>query len=188
MKTILFALFMIAASTLNAQTYKVDTGSSTLKWNGKKVTGGHFGFISLKEGNLMISNDQITQGKFVIDMNSITCTDLEDEGYNKKLVGHLKSDDFFGVAKYPEAVLEITGSSVFENNTATVEARLTIKGITHPVTFTATKDGNNYSARIVVDRAKYDVRYGSGSFFDNLGNNLIYDEFTLDVNLVHGKS
>jgi len=69
----------------------------------------------------------------------------------------------------------------FVNNEATVDARLTIKNITHPITFKVKRDGMAYHAEIVVDRSKYDVRYGSGSFFDGLGDKMIYDEFTMTV-------
>jgi len=190
MKTLLFSMLLItlSATALNAQTYMADIKKSTLKWHGEKVTGEHFGNINLKEGMMEITNDQISKGKFVIDMASITCTDLTDAEYNAKLVGHLKSDDFFGVAKHPEAVIEIVKSSKFVNNEATVDARLTIKNITHPISFKVKRDGMAYSAEIVVDRSKYDVRYGSGSFFDGLGDKMIYDEFTMNVNVVVTKS
>jgi len=190
MKTLLISLLVItlSASTLNAQTYMADVKNSTLKWHGEKVTGEHFGTISLKEGMLEMMNDQISKGRFVIDMASITCTDLTDAGYNAKLVGHLKSDDFFGVAKHPEAVIEILKSTRFVNNEVTVDANLTIKNITHPITFKVKRDGMAYNAEIVVDRSKYDVRYGSGSFFDNLGDNMIYDDFSMTVRVVMAKS
>jgi polyisoprenoid-binding protein YceI len=168
---------------LNAQSLSADVKKSNLKWHGKKVTGEHFGNISLKSGTLELSNGNISKGKFDIDMASITNTDLTDPGYNTKLVNHLKSDDFFGVANHPEAVIEIVKSSPFVNNEATVEAKLTIKNITHPVTFKVKRDGKAYTAGLAVDRSKYDVRYGSGSFFDNLGNNLIYDEFEISVRI-----
>ena len=185
MKTLLFSMFLItmSATALNAQTYMADIKNSTLKWHGEKVTGEHFGNISLKEGVMEIMNDQITKGKFVIDMASITCTDLTDAEYNAKLVGHLKSDDFFGVAMFPEAVIEIVKSSPFTNNEATVDANLTIKNITHPVSFKVKRDGNAFTAEIVVDRSKYDVRYGSGSFFDGLGDKMIYDNFEMSVRI-----
>ncbi len=186
MKTIktLFATLMILATVgLFAQEMKVDTKKSTLKWHGEKVTGEHFGTINIKEGMLVWKNDKITTGEFTIDMASITNTDLEDPGYNAKLVGHLKSDDFFGVEKYPTAKLEIKSSGKFENNKATVKAHLTIKETTLPIEFEAQKDGNWFMAEIVVDRSKYDVRYGSGSFFDNLGDKTIYDDFTMTVKI-----
>jgi polyisoprenoid-binding protein YceI len=182
-KTILAGVMIMATVGLFAQEMKVDTKQSTLKWHGEKVTGEHWGNINLKEGMLVWKNDRLTDGEFIIDMTSITNTDLEDPGYNAKLVGHLKSDDFFGVEKYPTSKLEIKSSTKFENNKATVKAHLTIKETTLPIEFEAQKDGNWFMAEIVVDRSKYDVRYGSGSFFDNLGDKTIYDDFTLTVKI-----
>jgi polyisoprenoid-binding protein YceI len=183
MKTLLISLVMITLSayTLNAQTYTADVKKSSLKWYGKKVTGEHYGNINLKNGMIELKNDQISKGKFVIDMATINNTDITDAGTNAKLVGHLKSDDFFGVEKHPEAVIEILKSSTFVNNEATVDGKLTIKNITHPISFKVKRNGMAYHTEIVVDRAKYDVRFGSGSFFDNLGDKMIYDEFTMTV-------
>ncbi len=187
MKTIkLFGLLVLAvtlSTTVFAGTQKVDVAKSTVKWLGKKVTGEHSGTISVKEGSLEVSNGKVTGGKVVIDMNSIVDTDLADANWNAKLVGHLKSDDFFGVATYPTADLVITkvDGNTFSGN-------LTIKGITNPTSFTATasKEGNStvYKGTLTIDRSKYNVKYGSKSFFDNLGDKVIYDEFTLDFSLV----
>ena len=176
-------MITFSAFTLNAQNLNADVAKSTLKWHGKKVTGEHFGTIRLKSGSMEVKDNQIAKGRFVIDMASITNTDLTDATYNAKLVNHLKSDDFFGVAKHPEAIIEIVKSTPFSNNEATVEGKLTIKNITHPITFKVKKDGKAYAAEIIVDRAKYDVRYGSGSFFDDLGDKMIYDEFTMTVKI-----
>jgi polyisoprenoid-binding protein YceI len=185
MRSIFLIAIMVTMTfiTLNAQNFTADVKKSSLKWHGKKVTGEHFGNIGLKSGTLEIKDNMIAKGKFVIDMNSITNSDLTDAGYNAKLVNHLKSDDFFGVAKYPEAVIEIVKSTPFVNNEATVDAKLTIKGITHPVSFKAKKDGKVYMADLVVDRSKYDVRYGSGSFFEGLGDKMIYDDFDMSVRI-----
>ena len=120
-------------------------------------------------------------------MESINCQDLKDESTNAKLVGHLKSDDFFSVDKYPVATLKINESTKFINGVADIEADLTIKGITHPISFKAEKIKNGYTANIEVDRTKYNVRYGSGKFFDNLGDNMIYDDFILDVKIITKK-
>jgi polyisoprenoid-binding protein YceI len=178
------AIFVISA---NAQNVKVDVSKSELKWNGKKVTGEHHGKINLKEGSLTLTEKSISAGKFVIDMNSITVEDLPAGEMNNKLTGHLKSDDFFGVATYGEAILEINSSSPFVNGKATVKGKLTIKGITNPVEFDAILSGNVYTAVVTVDRSLYNVRYGSGKFFDNLGDKTIYDNFTLEVKLVTQK-
>lgn len=182
-KTILAGIIIIATVGLYAQEMKVDTKQSTLKWHGEKVTGEHWGNINLKDGMLVWNNDKLTKGEFTIDMTSITNTDIEDAEYNAKLVGHLKSEDFFGVEKFPTAKLEIKSSSKFQNNKATVKAHLTIKETTLPIEFEAQKDGNWFLAEIVVDRSKYNVRYGSGSFFDNLGDKTIYDDFTMTVKI-----
>ncbi len=173
----------MATTGLIAQNINVDTKASTIKWHGEKVTGEHFGTIDLKDGWISWNNDKLTAGEFIIDMNSIKNTDLEDAGYNAKLVGHLKSDDFFGVDKFPTAKLEIKSSEKFSSNKAKVKAHLTIKDITHPVEFEAQKDGNWFMAEIIVDRSKYDVRYGSGSFFNDLGDKMIYDDFTMTVKI-----
>lgn len=187
MKTIKSFGLLVLAITLTtavfAASQKVDVTKSTVKWLGKKVTGEHTGTISVKEGTLEVTGGKVTGGKVVIDMNSIVNEDIKDAGMNGKLVGHLKSDDFFGVATFPTAELVI--NKVEGNN---FSGNLTIKGITNPTSFTATasKDGNStvYKGTITIDRSKYNVKYGSKSFFDNLGDKVIYDEFTLDFNLV----
>jgi polyisoprenoid-binding protein YceI len=182
-KSIIVLAIILATTGLFAQNLTVDIEKSTLAWHGEKVTGEHDGMIELKEGWLSWNDDKLTGGEFIIDMSSITNTDLKDAEYNAKLVNHLKSDDFFGVEKFPTAKLEIKSSENFSNSKAKVKAHLTIKDITHPIEFEAQKDGNWFMAEIVVDRSKYDVRYGSGSFFDNLGDKMIYDDFTLTVKI-----
>jgi polyisoprenoid-binding protein YceI len=175
-------LLMFLAFTLSAQTFTVDTSKSELKWTGKKVGGSHYGQIELKEGVLVLTDNEVSSGIFVIDMNTITCDDLSGNMANQ-LVGHLKSDDFFSVETYPEATLELKGSTKLKDGKTTVKGDLTIKGTTHPIEFEGKKEGNSFMGKITVDRAKYNVRYGSGSFFENLGDNLIYDDFTLEVKL-----
>lgn len=191
MKTIkFFGLLVLAVSLSTAAfsgTQKVDASKSTVKWLGKKVTGEHFGSIAVKEGSLEVANGKVSGGKVVIDMQSLAVEDIKDAGMNGKLVGHLKSDDFFGVATFPTAELVVTK---VENNGSnhTFSGNLTIKGITNPATFTATssKDGKStvYKGTLTIDRTKYNVRYGSKSFFDNLGDKAIYDDFSLDFSLV----
>jgi polyisoprenoid-binding protein YceI len=179
-----FILSVIMIGLLCAQDYKVDINQSTLKWTGKKIGGSHNGHIKIMSGELSINNKMVTKGMFVIDMKTIANDDLKNEALNKKLVDHLKSDDFFGVEKHPKAKLEIMSSTPMQKDMTEIMANLTIKGITHPISFKGKKNGNILTAMIVVDRAKYDVRYGSGSFFDNLGDKLIYDDFTLEVRLI----
>ena len=184
-KRILLAVFaLIIAGTVNAQSFKANVEKSELKWTAKKVTGQHTGHIKLIDGVLTVKDNKIVGGTFNIDMKSITDDDLTDAGYNQKLIGHLKTDDFFGVEKFPVTTLVISESATFVNNQADVNGKLTIKGITNPITFKAMKNGNTYTASIAVNRAKFDVRYGSGSFFENLGDKVIDDIFMLDVVLV----
>ena len=121
-------------------------------------------------------------------MTSLTSTDLSGE-YLEKLNGHLKSDDFFGVEKYPEAKFVVTKVKADDKNGSYQETgNLTIKSITKPISFKAQlvegSEGIRAVADIIVDRSEYDVRYGSGSFFENLGDKTIYDDFTLSVNIV----
>jgi len=182
-----FVLALSLTTSVFAGTQNVDTAKSTVKWLAKKVTGEHTGTIAIKEGNLVAENGKITSGKVVIDMNSIVDVDLTDAAWNAKLIGHLKSDDFFSVANFPTADLAVT--KVESNGSSlTFFGNLTIKGITNPVSFTATsaKEGKNttYKGVLTIDRSKFNVRYGSKSFFDNLGDKVINDEFTLDFNLV----
>lgn len=187
-KLITAVVAIVSTSALVAQEIKFDLNQSKIQWTGEKVTGEHTGTISLKDANLKMKDNTIVEGKFIIDMSSITNTDLIDAEYNQKLVGHLKSDDFFSVAKYPTAELKITESTPFVNNTATIKGNLTIKGITKPIEFKATRNENSLDALIIVDRAKYDIRYGSGSFFEGLGDKMIYDDFILKTNLVISES
>lgn len=184
-KQIVLAFIIILSSqVIFAQKVEVNTKKSSIEWLGKKIGGQHEGIIQVKSGSFEFKKDKIAAGNFVVDMTTITNTDLKDEGYNQKLVGHLKSDDFFGVTKYPTANFVLTKSSKFTNGKATITGDLTIKGKTESISFEVAKAGNEYSAKIEIDRSKFDVRYGSNSFFDNLGDKAIDDIFTLDIKLV----
>ena len=162
---------------------EVKVSESTVTWKGYKVTGSHYGIIDLKEGSFTFNNDQLTGGEFVVDMTTIVSHDLEGE-YKGKLEGHLKSDDFFGVDKYATSKLVFTKVTPKGKNSYEVTGNLTIKGKTNPITFDLSIYGNKATASLKVDRSLYDVKYGSGSFFDNLGDKTIYDEFDLVVDLV----
>jgi polyisoprenoid-binding protein YceI len=167
-------------------TYKVDAAKSSVDWKGYKVTGEHEGILSLASGMINMDGDKITGGEFTIDMTSLTVTGL-DAKMQGKLEGHLKSADFFGVEAHPTATLVITKVKS-KGGVFIVTGDLTIKKITHPVEFeTVIKENNGVmtaTSKIIVDRSKYDVRYGSSSFFDNLGDKAIYDNFDLNIELV----
>ena len=183
--TIIAIVFlMFSGHALLAQKSEVNQEKSTIKWEGKKIGTNHHGEIQLKNRYLEVQNNEITDGVFVVDMTTISNIDLENENMNQKLVGHLKSEDFFGVEKYPTSTLQVTESSKFVNGKATITGNITIKGKTEPVSFEVVRNNNEFSAKILIDRSKFDVRYGSNSFFDNLGDRAIDNIFTLEVQLV----
>ncbi|MFC6861771.1 YceI family protein [Zunongwangia atlantica] len=181
-KGALASVVVIATLSFTNIAKKVDVKDSKVTWVGKKVTGHHEGTIDLESGFLNVEGDKVVGGEFVIDMTSINVTDLEGESKGK-LEGHLKSDDFFGTANHKNAKLVINTASKKSGNTYGVVADLTIKGITNPIAFDLTYDGKSATADLTIDRTKYEVRYGSGSFFDNLGDNTIYDDFEISVDL-----
>lgn len=172
----------------NGEKATLDVHESEIVWRGYKVTGKHHGVVALKSGDLEIKDGELVGGSFEIDMTSIEVKDLQGE-YAGKLAGHLKSPDFFGVEKHPTAKFVIT--QVVSRGTPgsyKIVGDLTIKEITKSIKFQADvteEEGKNVAtANITVDRSDFDVRYGSGSFFDNLGDKTIYDEFELEVRLV----
>ncbi|MCG3205070.1 MAG: hypothetical protein KCHDKBKB_01787 [Elusimicrobia bacterium] len=173
------------------QMAKVDVANSKLTWIGKKVTGQHNGSLLLKDGELHLAKNEIVGGTFNVDMTSLTVEDLKDEKSNQNLVGHLKSDDFFSAATNPIATFKIVSVKpiTLEGATHEVQGTLTIKGITHPLSFPATITVNQglvsaQAKEIKVDRTLYNIRYGSGKFFQNLGDKTINDHFTVDLTLV----
>jgi polyisoprenoid-binding protein YceI len=189
----LFAFTAVSAADGNkvkATNLKVDVSKSELIWTGKKVTGEHTGKISLKEGTVIMDGAKLSGGKFVADLTSITNTDLTDKEYNGKLIGHLKSDDFFGVEKHPTATFVGTKAVAKGNGVYDVTGNLTIKGVTNPVTFPVTvkptSTGADITGKLVIDRSKFGIKYNSKSFFDAaaLGDKMVNDDFTLDIKLV----
>lgn len=188
---IILTLCVFTLSFVNAQTYKVDAEKSTLSWLAKKVTGQHSGIVKVKSGELTFNKKVLKGGKFVIDMQSIVCNDLTDADMNGKLIGHLKSEDFFSVAAFPESQLVLTEVKVKDKTTYNIKGKLTIKGISNVVEFPATlsiKDNKVVGvANIKVDRTKYNIRYGSAKFFESIGDKAINDEFELMVKLEAAK-
>lgn len=181
-----------AAAPAKARAYNVDIAKSDLKWHAKKVTGEHMGNIGLQSGQVLVQGSKIVGGTFVIDMNAMTCTDIKDATYNGKLIGHLKSDDFFSVEKHPTATFKITevksnAKAAAGKPNATITGDLTIKGITKSVSFPATLAVKNGVATakgdVTIDRSKFDVRYGSNSFFENLGDKAIIDDFVVSLDV-----
>ena len=162
----------------------IDISKSSVKWLGEKVTGSHEGTISIKEGHLHFDNNTFTGGNIVIDMSTIDCTDLVGEP-KSSIEGHLSSDDFFGIKKYPTANLEIVNAEKikYSKNKYKVSAILEIKSIKNNVELEVVIDNGSAIVDLVIDRTQYNIKYGSGSFFDNLGDKMIYDDFKLSVSL-----
>ena len=176
------AFMAFSFTTIDGEKKEIKKENSKIVWKGYKVTGSHDGTIALKSGSLNFSEGILTGGELTIDMTSITVTDLEGE-YKGKLEGHLKSDDFFGVEKNPTSTLAFTNVKSTGKNSYSVTGDLTIKGITKSITFDLSVYGNKATAALKIDRAKFDVKYGSTSFFDGLKDKAIYDEFDLIADL-----
>lgn len=188
-----YVMIVVASATiLNAADYTVDKSATKLQWHAEKVTGKHNGFVEVKSGSLTYKDGAITNGQFVIDMKSISNTDVEDPSYKTKLENHLKSEDFFNVEKFPEAKFKILEVET-NGSTQTITGNMTIKGITQKIKFSAvaTENGDilTTKATIKLDRSKFNVKYNSKSFFDieALGDKMIYDEFTMNLQLVAKK-
>lgn len=181
LKAFAMIALVVLATTVEAQTKKIDVTKSKIKWVGKKVTGEHSGTISFKDGALTYSAKKLSGGRFNVDMGSIVVTDLKAGEGKEKLEGHLKADDFFGTEKYPTANLIFRKVTEKSAGVYTVLADLKIKEKTNEVTFDLTVKGNTATAKLTVDRTRYDIKYGSGSFFDNLGDKAIADDFDLTV-------
>ena len=182
-KSIALALVVVLSTlSVTAQSKKVDTANSSINWVGKKVTGQHNGTVNLKSGTIAFKGKKLTGGTFVVDMTSLTATDLQGE-WQGKLNGHLKADDFFGTEKFPTATLVFKKIATKGANLYAVTADLTIKGITKPVTFDLATTANSATTKFNVDRTKYDIKYNSKSFFESIGDKAIYDDFELEVAL-----
>lgn len=183
LKSIALALVVVlTTASVSAQTKKIDITASKVEWLGKKVTGKHNGIVNFKEGAVVLKSGKLVGGSFTVDMTSLTATDLTGD-YRDKLDGHLKADDFFGTTKFPTATLVIKKIGAKSATVYTATADLTIKGITKPVTFDMTVNGDTATTTFNVDRTKYDIKYGSKSFFESIGDKAISDEFELKVTL-----
>ena len=175
-------------SNINKGDYIVNKDLSTIKWTGKEITTkSHYGILDLKEGSIYVNNDGIISGKVVIDMNSINCLDMSGRGKNR-LEGHLRSDDFFGVNSYPEANLIFTSWSVNNLGKILYKGDLTIKNITHPVTFSGSVKkidiGYRSTINLSFDRTLYEIKFRSGKYFQNLGDKLILDNIDISAEIV----
>ena len=184
------SLLFLFSNSIFSQTLSqsINITKSNVKWYGDEITGKqHYGSLKFKEGNIILTgtgkiSDKIISGNFIVDMTSLNVEDLTGRG-KSSLEGHLKSDDFFSVNKFNFAYLKILKSNDPVNGVQTINGDLTIKGISHPVTFTMELNGKKAKSNLIFDRTKYDVKFRSGNFFQNLGDKLIYDDIKLEVNL-----
>jgi polyisoprenoid-binding protein YceI len=180
-------------ATAAVATYKVQPQLSTLGWEGKAVTHGHNGTMQFTGGDLTVRNNQVVGGTVTVDMKTMKATDITDAENHAKFVGHMSSDDFFGVEKNPTATFKITsvapiaGAKADADN-ATITGDMTIKGVTQKVSFPAKVGVKNGVAaatgKATIDRTKFGLKYGSKSFFDSIGDKAINDEFMLTFNVI----
>ncbi|MBI5324136.1 MAG: YceI family protein [Ignavibacteriae bacterium] len=202
MKQILIYIFLyfifagILVSQKNSESYKLLTDKSTIEWEGKKVLGSHIGNVKFESGFLNVKNNLITGGEFVIDMKSITNTDIEDKEYKDKLITHLKSDDFFNVSKYTKALFKITKVEQFKDDENSninfkIFGDMTIKGIKNPISFPVIirfEDKGIFArAKFSIDRTKWKIKYKSASIFSDLGDKFIYDDIWFKMDLFFSK-
>lgn len=181
------AALFFGSAAIAQDKISIQKEDAKLHWLGTKVVGEHAGDIFISKAHVTMSKGQITGGEINIDMNSITCTDMQGE-WADKLVAHLKDDDFFGSEKHPISTFTIKNLKSKSRTEYIASGDLTIKGITHsiefPVVITHDKEGTHVSGKAMIDRIKYEIRYGSASFFDNLGDKAINNEFELSFDLV----
>ena len=183
MKKILY--LFILTSFLGYSQKNVDISKSFVKWTGSQISGkSHFGTLNFKSAELKFTKDDLVGGNFIVDMMSISVDDLTGRG-KKSLEGHLLSDDFFSVNDFSTSSLTLNNVKKVSSNEFNALGSLTIKGITHDVSIKFFRNliDQSMSAILTFDRSKYDVKYGSGSFFENLGDRLILDEIELEVTL-----
>ena len=183
MKKKLLPILLFAVTTTAFSQIQFDLTESTVKWSGKKITNQvHSGSLKFSSASLSLDKINKPYGIFTVDMTSLTNDDLTGE-YKQKLEGHLKSEDFFSVDKHPKATLVIKKVNSHNNNSYELTGDLTIKGITQAVDFSLIINNDSVESKLTFDRSKYDIKYASGSFIENLGDNLILDEITLDITL-----
>ncbi len=181
-----FLALLTPLSLISQMTKLIDVENSKIKWIGEELSGkNHYGSLKFKKGSLNLNNGVIISGNFIVDMKTIDVEDLQG-GSKQRLEGHLRSDDFFSVEKFSEAIFETKSPAVVNKKEGVqiLSGNLTIKGITHPAKI---EIDDNWSAKLVFDRSKYDVRFRSGNFFQNLGDKLIYDEIAINAKIAFEK-
>ena len=188
MKSKIIAVCFLFLATLSYgqknKTFEIDPTRSLVQWTGKKIVGGNTeGTITVSSGKLLLSGDKLNAAEIWMDTKSI-----QSEKAPKRLVEHLKNEDFFDVEKFPNA--KFVASAISQVNGQTiVSGKITIKGITKDLSFpadvTVGKDVMVAKAsNVKVNRTDFGVQYKSGSIFSGLGDGAIEDYFTLNITLV----
>lgn len=171
-------------------TYTLDTAATTLTWHGTHTAiedKHHIGTVDVVEGTLTASlaDAKIKSGKFIIDMTSLKSTDLEGKSA-MNLIGHLQNNDFFNVAEFAAATLEVTGIE-----TGMVVGKLNVAGksldVKMPVQLSGNADGQ------LMANGSFDVDFApanmpgmqpeEGKEEEGHANNIV----TFDLNLVMSK-
>ena len=172
---------------LEEKSFSVDVDKSQIKWVGRKIASSHDGVVDIASGEITLKGLQLQSAEIVVDMTTIQNKDIESEEYRAKLTGHLKDEDFFNVSEYPTSTLKINKSEDLGNSNFRFFGDLTIKGISHPLEFEGKVEENsgkfNSIINLVFDRTKWDIRYGSGKFFEDLGDKMILDNIELEVTI-----
>jgi polyisoprenoid-binding protein YceI len=197
MKIILLLLATLTAHSVFAETLKIDPAASLIEWKaGKKVGSFHNGKIQIKSGELKASGKNVIQSaQITVDMKTLSNDDLSGSPeMQKKLVGHLSSDDFFKVEKFPESSFKLTSIQAKADSKGEflVKGELTMIGVTQPVEFPAKiefgKNSISGTGTLKIERLKWGLQYGSGSIFKSLtADKIINDDFELTLKIVAKK-
>jgi polyisoprenoid-binding protein YceI len=170
--------------------YTVNAALSTCNWVGTEITTNtHTGTLDIYKGSVSVVDNRVNAAFVALNMSTINVTDLSGDA-KASLEGHLKSEDFFGVEKYPFSELKLESIKTKEGQSY-AGGILNIRGISHPISFPvdASQDGNQltFDGDMTFDRSKYNVKFRSGSFpdlFPDLGDKLINDEITISFHIV----
>ncbi|WP_346857377.1 YceI family protein [uncultured Draconibacterium sp.] len=196
MKYLLF-VFVVMAFTQSAvaskkgegTVYEVDKRSSVVHWSGSGLAGRHTGYVLIGSSSFKTQKDKLVEGHVELDLNTIDCRNYEFQDWNEQLVDHLKSDDFFAVDKYPSAEFSLTTIEKTEDPMVyTIKGELGLKGITNDISFPARIHISNDKLLVLgtasIDRTQWGIKFASGRFFKNLGDELINDEIEIEFELV----
>jgi len=180
------------SNQLASGTYTIDTNNSTVEWTAYKtlVDGYEDNGTFPVTGIVTVSENGSIAATTTLDIANLNVTSVSGPGGTDRLANHLRSEDFFAAEQYPTATLTTTNirSSATSSSTYDVTADLTMKGVTNEISFPADismEDGSiSVRADTEIDRSRWNIRYGSQSFFNDLGDNVIGDMVDISVDVV----